>query len=127
MKCSIVIGFLLLCVSLSAQTNAGVEKSLMLQASWKFAGAEVFGQLALPEKEQQSDRLQCTQEGKYTWVYNGNATQGLWMLDKAGVWLTLTPSNGAVVKMRILELTPQKLKVDFKDADEIHYILVYGK
>jgi hypothetical protein len=112
----------------AAQTQASTTlspKAKSLCKEWSLSQTENFGDVHKPSDEQKSDRLVLAESGNYRLIMNGKAEGGSWSLDKSNTWLTLTAADGTIKKFKVLESTETSLKVDYRDADDIHNILYY--
>ncbi|MEO5644628.1 MAG: hypothetical protein ABIQ40_15865 [Bacteroidia bacterium] len=110
-----------------AQTStAPGAKATALSKSWILSSTENFGDKHAPTDIQKIDLLNLMEGGHYRLIMNGVAESGTWMLSKDNLWITLTSSTSDVKKFKILESTETMLKVDYRDADDIHNILVYS-
>ncbi len=101
------------------------DKAKALCKEWQLSKVELFSDARDPEAQQKNDRLILMQDGRYRLIYDGVAEGGTWTVDKANTWITLTTDAGAVKKFKILESTDTTLKIDYKDADDVHNVLVY--
>lgn len=112
-------------VATTQQAPVLSDKAKALCKEWQLTKVELFGDPRDPEANQKSDRLILLKEGRYRLIYNGVAEGGTWTIDKANTWITLTTDAGAVKKFKVLESTDTTLKIDYKDADDIHNVLLY--
>jgi hypothetical protein len=93
--------------------------------TWTLTQTEVFGDIHKPTADQAKDQLIIQADGHYRLIYNGVAEGGTWAVDKTNTMLTLTKEDGTIKKFKVLEFTATSLKVDYRDATEIHNILYY--
>ena len=110
----------------STQTATLSPKAKAMCKEWNLSKTENFGDLRNPDEIQKGDRFILMDNGRYRLIYNGVAEGGTWTIDKANVWITLTKDDGTVKKFKVLESTDSTLKVDYRDADDIHNILIYA-
>ena len=110
----------------TAQTTTLSAKAKSLCKEWKLSKTENFGDQHDPTDQQKNDQLILMDNGRYRFVYNGEAEGGTWTLDKTNVWLTLTTDAGVVKKLKIMESTDTTLKIDYRDSDDVHNILYYS-
>lgn len=101
-------------------------KAKSLCKEWSLSKTENFGDLRNPDENQKGDRFILMENGRYRLIYNGVAEGGTWTIDKANTLITLTKDDGTVKKFKILESTDSSLKIDYRDADDIHNILIYA-
>jgi hypothetical protein len=87
---------------------------------------ENFGDQHKPTEAQKNDLMLLMEDGHYRLIMDGTAEGGTWALSKDNLWITLTSSTGAIKKFKVLESTATSLKVDYRDADDIHNILMYS-
>lgn len=113
-------------VTASTQTATLSPKAKAMCKEWALSKTENFGDLRNPDDIQKNDKLILMENGRYRLIYNGVAEGGTWTIDKANVWITLTKEDGSVKKFKVLESTDSTLKVDYRDADDIHNILIYA-
>ncbi len=101
-------------------------KAKTLCKAWTLSMTENFGDQHKPTEIQKNDLLNLMEDGHYRLILNGVAEGGTWILSKDNLWITMTSSTGAVKKFKVLESTATSLKIDYRDADEIHNILIYA-
>ncbi len=101
-------------------------KAKVLCKTWTLSMTENFGDQHKPTDLQKNDIFILMDGGRYRLIMNGVAEGGTWLLSKDNLWITLTSSTGEVKKFKVLESTATSLKIDFRDADEIHNILIYS-
>lgn len=106
--------------------TANGSKAKMLYKTWALTMTENFGDQHKPSDTQKNDLLNVMEGGRYRLIKDGVAEAGTWTLSKDNLWLTLTNDAGEVKKFKIMELTDSSLKVDYRDADDIHNILMYA-
>lgn len=106
--------------------TANGSKAKMLYKTWSLTMTENFGDQHKPTDAQKNDLLTVMEGGRYRLIKDGVAEGGTWTLSKDNLWLTLTNDTGVVKKFKIMELTDSSLKVDYRDADDIHNILMYA-
>jgi hypothetical protein len=101
-------------------------KAKALCKEWVLTQTELFGDLRSPDDIQKNDKLILMENGRYRLIYNNVAEGGTWTLDKTNTWITLTKDDGTIKKFKVLETTDKKLKIDYRDADDIHNVLIYS-
>lgn len=101
-------------------------KAKSLCKEWSLVKTENFGDQHSPTDQQKNDRFILMENGRYRLIMNGTAEGGTWTIDKANVWITLTADDGSVKKFKVMESTDSSLKIDYRDADEIHNVLYYS-
>ncbi|HEU4718672.1 MAG TPA: hypothetical protein VFU15_12595 [Bacteroidia bacterium] len=109
----------------SATQSTLTPKEKILCRTWVLSKTEVFGVEKGPQDDQKNDQLVVQENGRYRLIYNGVAEGGTWVLDKGGIWLTLTSDAGVVRKFKIVSMTEQQLQVDYKDSDDVHNNIYY--
>ena len=109
----------------AAQQPAMSAKAKSLCKEWKFTGSESFDLPQPPTEIQKGDLLNLMESGRYRLIYEGVAEGGTWTVDAAGKWITLTSDAGTVKKYQVLSQTEKELKVDYRDADGTHNVLIY--
>jgi hypothetical protein len=107
-----------------ATTLSPKQKALCKE--WKFTASETFSLEQSPTAEQKGDVLILMENGRYRMMLNGKPEGGTWTADKAGKTITLTQDATSEVKtLKVIEQTETRLKVDYRDKDDIHNILIY--
>jgi hypothetical protein len=101
-------------------------KAKALCKTWKLTMTENFGDQHKPTEAQKNDQLILLEDGHYRLIIDGVAEGGSWTLSKDNLWITLTSSTNTTKKLKVLESTATSLKVDYRDADDIHNILMYS-
>lgn len=136
MKKILTIALLFVGVSLFAQVSttttptqspALTTKAKELCKTWSLTMTENFGDQHKPTDKQVNDMLMLMESGRYRLIMDGAAEGGTWSLSKDNLWLTVTSDAGAVKKFKVIESTATSLKIDYRDADDIHNILIYTK
>lgn len=107
-----------------APTLSAKGKSLCKE--WKLVRTESFDLVQQPSEAQKNDLLTLMEMGRYRLIMDGVAEGGTWSVDNANTWITLTSDAGVVKKYKVLSQTDTELKVDYRDADGTHNILIYG-
>ncbi len=106
-----------------AQASAKVKA---LYGTWTFIGSETFSMPQDPNDAQKTDVLVLNADGTFTFKMDGTEHKGKWMSDAAASLITLTDeTTNEVFKLRVLEKTAKRLKVDYRDKDDVHNILIY--
>jgi hypothetical protein len=138
MKKILIIALLFIGASMFAQTAtkapttttqttpANGTKAKSLTKSWTLSMTENFGDQHKPNDTQKNDLLNLMADGRYRLIMNGVAEGGTWTLSKDNLWITLTTDAGAVKKFKVLESSDTTLKIDYRDADEVHNVLIYS-
>ncbi len=101
-------------------------KAKSISKNWSLQMTENFGDQHKPSDLQKNDQLMLLDGGRYRLIMEGVAEGGTWTLSKDNLWISLTTDSGAIKKFKVLESTETSLKVDYRDADDIHNILIYG-
>lgn len=101
-------------------------KGKTLCKEWKLARTESFDLVQQPTESQKGDVLTLLEVGRYRLIMDGAAEGGIWTVDNANVWITLTSDAGTIKKFKILSQTDKELKVDYRDADGTHNVLIYS-
>lgn len=112
-----------------AQTTVATPltpKAKALCKTWNLSQTENFGDVHKPTDQQKGDLLILMEDGRYRLIMNGVAEGGTWNLSKDNLWITMTSDAAAIKKFKVLESTDKTLKVDYRDADEVHNILYYS-
>jgi hypothetical protein len=107
-------------------TTANGTKAKSITKAWTLSMTENFGDQHKPNDTQKNDLLNLMADGRYRLIMNGVAEGGTWTLSKDNLWITLTTDAGAVKKLKVLESSETTLKVDYRDADEVHNVLIYS-
>jgi len=107
-------------------TTALTPKAKALCKTWLLSKTENFGDLHNPSDAQKGDQIMLMESGQYRMVMEGVGQGGTWTLDNSNVWLILTKNDGTVIKLKIIESTDSTLKIDYRDADDVHNILYYS-
>lgn len=108
----------------TAPTLSAKGKSLCKE--WKLIRTESFDLVQQPGENQKGDLINLMENGRYRMIMDGAAEGGTWTVDNANVWITFTSDAGVIKKFKILAQTDTELKVDYRDADGTHNILIYG-
>ena len=106
-------------------TTTTTSRATQLCREWKIQKTENFGEQHEPTEAQRGDKMTINSNGTYTLIMNGVTETGTWVLDKPGTLLTLTSSASVIKKFKILEASDAALKIDYRDADDIHNIVFY--
>jgi hypothetical protein len=110
----------------SAQTATTNPKVKPLSKEWKFVASETFSLEQAPTEAQKADMLILMENGRYRMILNGKNEGGTWTVDKSGKNITLTQDATNEVKtLKVLEQTDKRLKVDYRDKEDIHNILIF--
>lgn len=110
----------------ATQAPALSTKAKAMCKEWSLSKTELFGDLRTPDEIQKNDRFILMENGRYRLVYNGVAEGGTWSIDKANVWITLTKDDGTIKKFKVIESSDTMLKIDYRDADDIHNVLIFA-
>lgn len=108
----------------TAPTLTAKQKTLCKE--WKLTATETWDLRQNPTDAQKGDLLNLMETGRYRWIYDGVAEGGTWTVDAGNKWITLTSDAGVVKRLQVLSQTDAELKVDYRDADGTHNILIYG-
>lgn len=136
MKKILTIALLFAGVSLFAQsstTTAPAQQAVLtpkakeLCNTWVLSMTENFGDQHKPTDKQANDMFMLMDGGRYRLIMDGAAEGGTWTLSKDNLWITVTSDAGVTKKFKVLESTATTLKIDYRDADDIHNILMYTK
>lgn len=109
-----------------SETVSITPKAKTLCKTWNLSQTENFGDVHKPTDQQKYDLLNLMENGRYRLTMEANSEAGTWTLSKDNLWITLTTDAGAIKKFKVLESTETTLKVDYRDADDIHNILYYS-
>jgi hypothetical protein len=136
MKKILTIALLFVGVALFAQASTTASqptqapvlnaKTKELCKKWSLSMTENFGDQHKPTEKQANDVFLLMESGRYRLIMDGAAEGGTWTISKDNLWITLTNDSGAIKKFKVLESTATSLKVDYRDADDIHNILIYS-
>ncbi|TND10609.1 MAG: hypothetical protein FD123_251 [Bacteroidetes bacterium] len=115
---------------MNAQTAAGgtapalSAKAKSLCKTWTFANSENFDLPQAPTEAQKNDQFILMEDGRFRWIYSGTPVVGTWTIDKSNAWITLTQDvTKETFRIKVMESSADKLKIDYRDKDEIHNIL----
>ncbi len=108
----------------SAPTLSAKQKTLC--KTWKFTGSESFDLPQPPTEVQKNDILNLQEGGRYRLILDGVAEGGTWTVDANCKWITMTSDAGVVKKFQVLAQTDGSLKVDYRDGDGTHNVLLYA-
>lgn len=108
----------------SAPTLSAKQKTLVKE--WKFVRSESFDLSQPPTDAQKNDLVNFMESGRYRLILDGVAEGGTWTVDAACKWITMTSDAGVVKKFQILSQTDKEMKVDYRDADGTHNVLIYA-
>lgn len=106
-----------------APTLSAKQKTLVKE--WKFDHSESFDLVQKPTEAQKGDLLNLMENGRYRLILDGQAEGGTWTVDAACKWITLTKDDGTVKKYQILSQSEKEIKVDYRDSDGTHNVLIY--
>lgn len=108
------------------QTAQPSAKAKALYGTWTFIGSETFSMPQDPNDKQKADVLTLNADGSFRFVMDGVEHKGRFTVDAAATWITLTDgTTNEVFKLKVLEKTAKRLKVDYRDKDDVHNILIY--
>ncbi|CAN5285645.1 hypothetical protein BH09BAC5_BH09BAC5_00240 [soil metagenome] len=107
-------------------TTTNGTKADALCKTWNLSMTENFGDQHKPTDVQKNDIFMLMQGGRYRLIMDGAAEGGTWTLSKDNLWITLTSDAGAIKKFKVIESSDSSLKVDYRDADDIHNIIYYS-
>jgi hypothetical protein len=107
----------------SVPTLSAKQKTLVKE--WKFDRSESFDLVQKPTDAQKGDLLNLMENGRYRLILDGVAEGGTWTVDAGCKWITLTKDDGTVKKYQILSQTDKEMKVDYRDSDGTHNVLIY--
>lgn len=110
----------------ATQTPTLSAKAKTLCKEWKLSATETWDLRQNPTETQKGDLLNLMESGRYRWIYDGVAEGGTWTVDAANKWITLTNDAGAVKRLQVLSQSDIELKVDYRDEDGTHNVLIYG-
>lgn len=108
----------------SAPTLSAKQKTLVKE--WKFTRSESFDLSQPPTEAQKNDLVNLMENGRYRLILDGVAEGGTWTVDAGCKWITMTSDAGVVKKFQILSQTEKEMKVDYRDADGTHNVLIYS-
>lgn len=108
----------------SAPTLSAKQKTLVKE--WKFVRSESFDLSQPPTEAQKNDLVNLMESGRYRLILDGVAEGGTWTVDAGCKWITMTSDAGVVKKFQILSQTEKEMKVDYRDADGTHNVLIYA-
>lgn len=101
-------------------------KAKAICKEWKLLRTENFDLVQQPTDKEKGDLLNLMDNGRYRLIYEGAAEGGTWTLDASGKWITLTSDIGGTKKFQIVSQTDKEMKIDYRDEDGTHNILIYG-
>ena len=101
-------------------------KAKTLCKEWKLSATETWDLRQNPTETQKGDLLNLMETGRYRLIMDGVAEGGTWKVDGANKWITLTSDAGAEKKFQVLSQTDTELKVDYRDGDGTHNVLIYS-
>lgn len=107
----------------TAPTLSAKQKTLVKE--WKFTGSESFDLPQPPTDAQKGDLLNLMESGRYRLIIDGVAEGGTWTVDAGCKWITMTSDAGVIKKFQILSQTDKEMKVDYRDSDGTHNVLIY--
>jgi hypothetical protein len=108
----------------TAPTLSAKQKTLCKE--WKFTGSESYDLPQPPSAAQKGDLINLMETGRYRLIMDGVAEGGTWTVDAGCKWITMTSDAGVVKKYQVLSQTDSVLKVDYRDADGTHNVLLYS-
>lgn len=108
----------------TAPTLSAKQKTLCKE--WKFTGSESFDLPQPPTEAQKGDLINLMENGRYRLILDGVAEGGTWTVDAGCKWITMTSDAGVVKKYQVLSQTESVLKVDYRDSDGTHNVLLYA-
>jgi len=101
-------------------------KQKTVAKEWKFIRSETFDLIQSPTEAQKNDLVNLMENGRYRLILDGVAEGGTWTVDAGCKWITMTSDAGVVKKFQILSQTEKEMKVDYRDADGTHNVLIYA-
>lgn len=108
----------------TAPTLSAKQKTLCKE--WKFIRSESFDLVQAPTDAQKGDLVNLMETGRYRLIMDGAAEGGTWTVDAGCKWITMTSDAGVVKKFQILSQTDTEMKIDYRDADGTHNVLIYS-
>jgi|GEM_PF-1120002 hypothetical protein len=93
---------------------------------WKFDHSESFDLVQKPTEQQKNDLVNLMDNGRYRLILDGQSEGGTWTIDAGCKWITLTKDDGTVKKFQVLSKSDKEMKVDYRDSDGTHNVLVYS-
>jgi len=108
----------------TAPTLSAKQKTLCKE--WKFVRSESFDLAQPPTDAQKNDLVNLMADGRYRLILDGVAEGGTWTVDAGCKWITMTSDAGVVKKFQVLSQTDTELKVDYRDSDGTHNVLIYA-
>lgn len=101
-------------------------KAKTLCKEWKLSATETWDLRQDPSTAQKGDLLNLMENGRYRLIMDGSAEGGTWTVDASNKWITLKNDIGGEKKFQVLSQTDTELKVDYRDADGTHNVLIYS-
>lgn len=101
-------------------------KAKTLCKEWKLSATETWDLRQNPTEAQKGDLLTLMENGRYRLIMDGSAEGGTWTVDASNKWITLKNDIGGEKKFQVLSQTDTELKVDYRDADGTHNVLIYS-
>lgn len=127
---SICLIFCCLAISFTgfAQKDSGAtlsEKAKAFCNNWEIHSI-VLNEIAVePDSDLKGNELSISADGSFRLQFSDMYYRGKWTADKTDTWLTLTPEEGVPMKLTVLTVTPDDMKVDLQDSDGYHTVLHY--
>jgi hypothetical protein len=116
---------ILLITATTQQTKAQVaDFNTQLCHNWTISAVELYGAEVPAEGANAGDKLNINADKTIDMILNGHGYAGTYRVSEDGTWMSISLSETTAMRLKILELTDTKLKVDHIE-DNIHYVLVF--
>jgi hypothetical protein len=106
---------------LGTSSKLSKNDSLMCAKEWKVVSVEEWAVKSKPDEKHKDDMLIMGLDGKYNLILFGNKKEGTWTRSGQYIYFVDIPS-GEKFSYKVVSVEPKKIKVDYRDADEVHSI-----
>lgn len=108
------------------QAQVATDLELQLCHNWTISAIEVMGAEAAVPALNANDKINIQNDKTIDLTINGNSYAGTWTVNEAGTWMTIALPGNIGMRLKLVELTDTKLKVDYVDEAAVHTILIFA-
>jgi len=110
----------------AVKAQGAVDINTQLCHNWTITSVVIDGAEILAPVLNVNDKLNIGTDNSIDMIINGVGFAGTWSINNTGVWMTIILSESTAMRLKIMEITGTKLKVDYVGDDNLHTILVFG-
>lgn len=122
----VTVLFISILTANTIKAQVAVDINTQLCHNWTITSLVVDGaEIAAPALNI-NDKINISVDNSIDLILNGVGFAGTWSVNNTGVWMTIVLSESTAMRLKIMELTDTKLKVDYVGEENQHTILVFG-